>query len=940
MASPVAPALRLRTLGSIELLGLPEAEGKRLASQPKRSALLLYLAIARPYGWHRRDTLLALLWPELDESHARNALSQALHHLRRILGPDAIEGNGPDLLRLNADIIAVDVRLFEQQVSAGHPAEALQWYHDELVRGFHLPEAAGFGHWLETERHRLRALARQAALAIADAAEAEEKHAQAVAALERAIELQPDDEPTVRRLMLRLHRGGDRRGGLRVYDRFVHWMRTELDSAPSAETVGLAARLREEEDQPPGPRPPADLPPVLRPPLPRVRRRAGIGLLLAALVCLLVLTAARQVLHPQPTTHEALILVAPFHVTAGDTTLAFLREGMVDLLAAKLTGTVGARAMDPRRALAAARDARLGVDPLPASVDEVARRLGADLTLTGSVIRNGQAFVIQATLRSMAGGQGPVTARVEGLPDKLPDLIDQLASQLLLGQSREPVPRLSGLVSQPLPALEAYLEGRSAYRRGQYQQAAQAFRSALQSDSAFALAALYYVDAIDWVGSEDAVEARATAWRLRATLAPADQAYLVALLGARFPEAPTTAERLVAWERAAARAPDRAEVWYGLGDVLYHRGAVAGVPAAGTRAMQAFRRAADLDSACAAPLVHLADLALAAGDGAATRAVVVQYLSIDSTSGIAAYFRWYLDQAQGRTSAVVSSASTPADGLFRIAVASQLHGMGVADGRTAAQALVARAVTAAELASARRLRWLIALNTGHLGDFVHYLEEVTPSPASAVLLGQIFGDGDASWSRRFATSPVLYHRFLIALDAVWRGAAVDRATITELQHDLASSGESWTAEARIDLQAITECRDGSPGVTGSLARLDSLIAAGPSQTDWNAYRPLLLARCLEWQGDLPAARTALHRRPIEAWAGLPYLATFMKEEGRLALALGDSSGAAVAWDRYLLLRATADPVLVPERERIRALRDALPRGPVQGPGDRRNLNPG
>jgi hypothetical protein len=32
----------------------------------KGAALLTYLAIATPRGFHRRDTLLALLWPELD----------------------------------------------------------------------------------------------------------------------------------------------------------------------------------------------------------------------------------------------------------------------------------------------------------------------------------------------------------------------------------------------------------------------------------------------------------------------------------------------------------------------------------------------------------------------------------------------------------------------------------------------------------------------------------------------------------------------------------------------------------------------------------------------------------------------------------------------------------------------------------------------------------
>ncbi|HWA16223.1 MAG TPA: hypothetical protein VG817_07315, partial [Gemmatimonadales bacterium] len=162
------PTLRLSILGSIKLRGLPQAEADRLTAQPKRCALLLYLALARPRGWHRRDTLLHLLWPELDESHARNALSQALHHLRRVLGADTIEGNGADLLRLNSDRLSVDAWEFEQLASRTAP-DTLRLYTAEAARGFHLSGAPEFAQWLDGERHRLQALAAGAAVSVADA---------------------------------------------------------------------------------------------------------------------------------------------------------------------------------------------------------------------------------------------------------------------------------------------------------------------------------------------------------------------------------------------------------------------------------------------------------------------------------------------------------------------------------------------------------------------------------------------------------------------------------------------------------------------------------------------------------------------------------------------------------------------------------------------------
>src|SRR5262245_12921902 len=51
-------------------LGVARSTPDRL--QPKRLALLAYLAIARPRGAHRRDALVAIFWPELDQHGARS----------------------------------------------------------------------------------------------------------------------------------------------------------------------------------------------------------------------------------------------------------------------------------------------------------------------------------------------------------------------------------------------------------------------------------------------------------------------------------------------------------------------------------------------------------------------------------------------------------------------------------------------------------------------------------------------------------------------------------------------------------------------------------------------------------------------------------------------------------------------------------------------------
>ena len=92
--------IRLRTLGTLDLRGPEGEELGAVLAQPKRVALLCYLALAIPRGSRRRDKLVALFWPEHDAEHARNSLSQSVHVLRRALGPDALVSRNGETLSL------------------------------------------------------------------------------------------------------------------------------------------------------------------------------------------------------------------------------------------------------------------------------------------------------------------------------------------------------------------------------------------------------------------------------------------------------------------------------------------------------------------------------------------------------------------------------------------------------------------------------------------------------------------------------------------------------------------------------------------------------------------------------------------------------------------------------------------------------------------------
>ena len=98
--------------------------------------------------------------------------------------------------------------------------------------------------------------------------------------------------------------------------------------------------------------------------------------------------------------------------------------------------------------------------------------------------------------------------------------------------------------------------------------------------------------------------------------------------------------------------------------------------------------------------------------------------------------------------------------------------------------------------------------------------------------------------------------------------------------------------------------------------LDSL-ARYFSYSTFLGYENRVMARLYESRGDTAGALRSIRRYPRE-YPGV-WLAPTLREEGRLALAMGDSAGARRAYERYLELRADAEPPYAAERDSIRAI---------------------
>jgi DNA-binding SARP family transcriptional activator/TolB-like protein len=216
-----------------------DADVSVLARQPKRMALLAYLAVASPRGFHRRDKLIALFWPELDAAHARNSLSQTLHVIRSSLGADAIETRGDEIGL--SPLISVDVRSFERALEQGDAKAAIAVYAGPLLDAFFVPSAPEFEEWLERERADFRRRACDAAWSLIDRSPAS-PDAERLARW--ATSTQFPDEASLRRLLGFLHARGNRSAAIQAYEAFVDALHREYAVGPSAATVSLAESIR------------------------------------------------------------------------------------------------------------------------------------------------------------------------------------------------------------------------------------------------------------------------------------------------------------------------------------------------------------------------------------------------------------------------------------------------------------------------------------------------------------------------------------------------------------------------------------------------------------------------------------------------------------------------------------------------------------------------
>ncbi|MCL7972481.1 MAG: protein kinase, partial [marine benthic group bacterium] len=228
----------LRVLGGLALVDARGVVDRALLGQPKRVALLTYLALGTEGDFKRRDSLIGIFWPEAAPDSARHSLRQALYILRRAIGADAIRTRGDGEVGVDPGVLACDAARFES-LSRRDPRAAVEQYRGDLLPGFYVDDSPEFEHWLSVQRLRLRQLAARAWWQVSDLAMEEGSVSEAGRAARQAVDLDPFDETALHRLIKRLDGLGDRAGALSAFEHFTHRLRDEYAADPSPETVQL-----------------------------------------------------------------------------------------------------------------------------------------------------------------------------------------------------------------------------------------------------------------------------------------------------------------------------------------------------------------------------------------------------------------------------------------------------------------------------------------------------------------------------------------------------------------------------------------------------------------------------------------------------------------------------------------------------------------------------
>ncbi|MCH8144456.1 MAG: winged helix-turn-helix domain-containing protein [Gemmatimonadetes bacterium] len=399
-------SLELRLLGRFEarLKGGPAID----LPTKKTKLLLAYLALT-PGEAHSRDKLCALLWSDRGDEQAHHSLRNALLALRKELGdaepPPFVAER--ETIGLDTDAVEVDAVTFENLVAAG-TREALEQasalYRGDLLEGISVRDPP-FEEWLFYERQRLRDLALRAFEQLLVYQQEAGELEKAVETAQRLLKLEPAHEKTHRELMRFYADQGREAAALKQYQHCRAALERELGVKPGAETEQLYQDILQRHGGPPEK---VASPAAMLKQAPRRWAAIGGGALL--LVAAIVVAVWQLFPSPAPPPTELAlgeapalelpakpsIAVLPFKNLSGDPEQEYFADGITEEIITELSRF--------RNLFVIAHHSVFTYKGKEVTVQQVARELGVQYVLEGSVRKEGERLRITAQLADATTG--------------------------------------------------------------------------------------------------------------------------------------------------------------------------------------------------------------------------------------------------------------------------------------------------------------------------------------------------------------------------------------------------------------------------------------------------------------------------------------------------------------------------------------------------------
>ncbi|HEX6807148.1 MAG TPA: BTAD domain-containing putative transcriptional regulator [Gemmatimonadaceae bacterium] len=434
---------RLITLGQLALIASDGSEDASLSTRRRKLALLAVLATAgRPLS---RAVLAEMFWGDQDEERARHSLSDALSHLRRVLGRDAIASRQTDVWIAPDCKLSVDVLELTAAAATRDTARVVELYGGPFMDGVSVPRSCTFEQWVARERDRLERLFLAACdgrcFSLARSREWDECATLAARWLGMAPLSVDAALYRLNALKAPLTRDAYARA-LVAYDRLVRRLRDEYTLAPDSRVTALAtdiaASLRSTpavaeapayaavavtERAPIGAAPAPDVAhgaaapesfedavasatdaPHAAPAAPARLGRAPRWVAVAGSIAITLLLAAPSGHHgraPLPN-GEPVVAVAPVRVVGADASSAWIGIGIAQFLAADLADSAKVTVVPPERVLNAEGGKLAASDD---ATRALAERLGATWIVDGGLVHGDTLYLLDVSVREASSGR-------------------------------------------------------------------------------------------------------------------------------------------------------------------------------------------------------------------------------------------------------------------------------------------------------------------------------------------------------------------------------------------------------------------------------------------------------------------------------------------------------------------------------------------------------